>query len=129
MRALPLLTALLIAAPPIALAQPDPRGMLAKADRNGDGVVERGEAASMRGEMFDRLDRRNRGYLVISAAPRKMKARGEQMRALLVAADADRDGKVTRQEFVSSPMPAFDRADANRDGRIDSKELSALTPR
>lgn len=126
MRALTFLAGLLIAAPLIASAQPDPREMLSKADRNGDGVVERGEAASMRGEMFDRLDRRDRGYLVISAAPRKMKARGEQMRALLVAADADRDGKVTRQEFLSAPMPAFDRADANHDGRIDSKELAAL---
>ncbi|WP_269715235.1 EF-hand domain-containing protein [Caulobacter sp. NIBR2454] len=129
MRALPLLAVLLAAAPTIASAQPDPREMLAKADRNDDGVVERAEAASMRGEMFDRLDRRDRGYLVISAAPRKMKARGEQMRALLVAADADRNGKVTRQEFQSAPMPAFDRADANRDGRIDSKELAALKAR
>lgn len=129
MRALPLITLLLAAAPAIASAQPDPREMLAKADRNGDGVVERSEAASMRGEMFDRLDRRDRGYLVISASPRKMKARGEQMRALLVAADANRDGKVTRQEFLSAPMPAFDRADADRDGRIDSKELAALKAR
>lgn len=118
-----------LVAPITAQAQPDPVTALERADTNGDGVIERSEFVAMRGAMFDRLDRKKKGQIALSAAPRAMQKRGEQLRMVLVAADADHNGVVTRQEFMSAPTPGFDRADTDGDGRVTAKELQALKAR
>lgn len=40
-------------------------------------------------------------------------------------ADANGDGAITRQEFVTASLTRFDRGDANRDGQLTSEERSA----
>jgi Ca2+-binding EF-hand superfamily protein len=45
-----------------------------------------------------------------------------QLRSLF---DKDRDGKVSRAEFVDGPTPVFDRVDTNHDGVIAADELAA----
>ena len=39
--------------------------------------------------------------------------------------DADGDGKISKEEFVSGPTAMFDRVDSDRNGSLDQKELEA----
>lgn len=39
--------------------------------------------------------------------------------------DADKDGVVTRAEFMARPLAMFDKADANHDGTVSADELKA----
>src|SRR6185503_18497922 len=45
------------------------------------------------------------------------------------AADADGDGKLTREEFVADAARFFQTLDANHDGVIDGQELKAYETR
>lgn len=44
----------------------------------------------------------------------------------MMAADADRDGVITREEAITQAAERFDRMDANRDGRIDRAEIDQM---
>jgi Ca2+-binding EF-hand superfamily protein len=44
---------------------------------------------------------------------------------MTVQFDANRDGKVSRDEFVGGPTLVFDRADANHDGVLTTGEIDA----
>jgi Ca2+-binding EF-hand superfamily protein len=104
-----------------------PDAMLTKADANKDGVVTRAEFAAMRGETFARLDRNSDGIATLGELPRLARSdrpEARQLRATLTAADVNKDGKVTRDEFVKAPSPLFERADVNRDNRLDSREIA-----
>lgn len=43
-------------------------------------------------------------------------------------ADADKNGVLTRAEFMARPMAMFDRADANKDGKMTADEMKAARP-
>ena len=43
-------------------------------------------------------------------------------------ADADKDGVLTRAEFLARPLAMFDRADANKDGKVTAEEMKAARP-
>ena len=45
--------------------------------------------------------------------------------SLLADADRNRDGSVTRAEFVAARARSFDTLDANRDGRLNAAEVTA----
>jgi Ca2+-binding EF-hand superfamily protein len=45
---------------------------------------------------------------------------------LLLLMDKDKNGKVSRQEFMSFMAAEFDRLDVNHDGELDVKELTEL---
>jgi Ca2+-binding EF-hand superfamily protein len=62
----------------------------------------------------------------------------QKARDRLMAADADRDGKLSREEFTSAARARgarndgskmFDRMDANHDGQLDAGELNGLLAR
>ena len=40
--------------------------------------------------------------------------------------DRDKNGKVSRQEFMKFMSAEFDRLDVNKDGELDVKELTGL---
>ena len=40
--------------------------------------------------------------------------------------DADKDGKVTKEEFVTFHSQLFDKADANKDGILEAEEMKAM---
>jgi Ca2+-binding EF-hand superfamily protein len=113
-------------------------------DSNGDGILSKEEVASAREEMFDRIDTDRDGIITlgeIEAA--KAKAQERQLSRLarlaalhaketrtpserFAALDQNRDGKVSRQEFVSV-SPWFDRIAKNGRG-ISKAELRSSMP-
>jgi Ca2+-binding EF-hand superfamily protein len=128
-----LAVAALLAAP-AAFAQSQGEGMklLANADANRDGVVTRDEYARARAANFARMDRNKDG--AVSKSDFKRLARfkpnaASRLDALIAAMDVNKDGKATRAELETAPMPLFDRADANGDGRIDANEMAAAKAR
>lgn len=63
--------------------------------------------------------------------PENKLAIGEaQVKELLLLMDADKNGKVSKQEYMNFMEAEFDRLDKNKSGDLDLKELkrSSLTP-
>ncbi len=100
---------------------------LAEADANGDGRVTRAEFLTARAAQFERFDRNHDGALTLAdSPPRFIAARlGVDLPAMLKMFDANTDAKVTRDEFVHGPTPAFDAADTDKNGVLDAAELKA----
>jgi EF hand len=124
-----LIPLMLIAAPAVA-AQGGDGALLDRmlaADANKDGVITRSELIASRTSNFARFDRNGDGALTDSDVPFFMRgsAIGQQFTTMKADFDANRDGKVSRAEFVNGPTPVFDRADANRDNRLTRAEIDA----
>lgn len=100
---------------------------MAAADTNGDGAVSKPELIAFRGANFDRLDRDANGMLTTSDIPRFAARLNPSLdfNSLLGQFDANRDGQVSRNEFVNGPTAVFDAADANRDGLLTAAERNA----
>jgi Ca2+-binding EF-hand superfamily protein len=110
---------------------PDPVELFEQADTNHDGVVSRDEYMAARARAFDDLDRNHDRFLTEADFPRLAKAgeRGDKVRKMLAAADADHDGRVSRDEFRNAGGKWFDLADANHDGVVDKDELKQAAER
>ncbi|WP_141057242.1 EF-hand domain-containing protein [Stenotrophomonas rhizophila] len=111
--------------PPPASAPPR-----AKLDTNGDGVIDRAEAAKAPrlAAQFDTLDKNKDGKLSRDELPRwhgKRHGRGpggrEEMMAKL---DTNKDGRISREEAKADPRLAarFDQMDVNKDGYLDKAD-------
>lgn len=63
-------------------------------------------------------------------APQKVAAGETEAKKLLLLMDTDKNGKVSRAEFMAFMAAEFDRLDVNHDGELDLKELekSQLVP-
>jgi EF hand len=112
------------------LAQRGSGGMIdqmVNADANKDGIVTRGELLNSRAANFTRFDRNGDGALADNDIPFLLKrtAIGQQFTGMQTQFDANRDGKVSRDEFVSGPTPVFDAADTNKDNRLTRDEIDA----
>jgi len=55
---------------------------------------------------------------------KKVAAGESPAKQLLLLMDADKDGKVSRAEFMGFMGAEFDRLDVNHDGALDVKELT-----
>lgn len=53
----------------------------------------------------------------------------ENAKRLLGLMDADKDGKVSKAEFMSFMEQVFDRLDVNKDGSLDTRELARFNRR
>lgn len=118
-------------------------GMLERlkmADANKDGSITRAEMRAMREAAFRRMDANNDGFItsderqqMADAAAAKGKGQGKggggERRGERGGpggdADANNDGKVSRDEFLNTPMRGFDRLDANNNDIIEASELEA----
>ncbi|MFZ5635272.1 MAG: calcium-binding protein [Pseudomonadota bacterium] len=118
------------AAPVIAQNTPPaggPPGRHAKVDANGDGVIDRNEAAAhpKLAERFDQLDRNKDGRIGPDERPQRGGRGGQGGRqGGMAKLDANGDGAIDRSEAAKAPRLAerFDQLDKNKDGRIGADE-------
>jgi hypothetical protein len=130
---LPLILALL---PASALAQPaanraDVIARMGEADLNRDGTVTRPELIEWRKVSFTRFDRNRDGAVSDADIPSFLRRSsvGGQFDLLKGQFDANRDGRVTREEFVGAPTAVFDMVDVNRDNVLTRAEIDAAAAR
>ncbi|MET0289872.1 MAG: EF-hand domain-containing protein [Pseudoxanthomonas sp.] len=119
-----------IAATPASSSKP--AAPHAKLDTNGDGDIDRGEAAKAPrlAEQFDALDTNKDGKL----SPGELRAaRGERGRHgphrghdRMAKLDSNKDGRISAEEAKADPKFAarFAEMDANKDGFVDKADLA-----
>lgn len=106
---------------------------MARIDANGDGTIDRSEAAKMPkfAERFDSFDKNKDGRISADERPQRGMhggkgrhgARGERMAQL----DTNKDGRFSRTELAGKEraLQNFAAADANRDGFLTREEMAA----
>ncbi|MBN8262069.1 MAG: hypothetical protein J0L59_07075 [Xanthomonadales bacterium] len=119
----------------LAVAQTRPAAGPARPDANGDGIIDRSEAAAFPklASRFDQLDKDKDGKLTAAERPqhgRGMRGgrQGGERGARLKALDADKDGRISRAEARAAEgaiAGRFDEMDANRDGYLDRSDRLA----
>ena len=105
-----------------------PGALFERADKNGDGTIARDEFLAARTEQFANRDRNGDGFIDDADLGERAAARprvSQAMTAMVTQFDADKDGKVSKPEFVDGGVKLFDRADTDKNGALDSKELEA----
>ena len=75
------------------------------------------------GALFDKLDRDHDGTLD------KRELRGRLSAKEFAAADPDKDGTLTKDEYLAVVEQRFKAADPDNDGTLDAKELSTRAGR
>lgn len=101
----------------------------ARLDTNGDGFIDRSEAAKAPrlAAQFDTLDKNKDGKLAREELPRHGKRHGHGGpggHERLAKLDTDKDGRISRQEAKADPRLAgrFDQMDVNKDGYLDKAD-------
>ena len=95
----------------------EPREAHAKADKNGDGQVDRLEFHIRMVEIFYHDDADKDGFLV----PKELEKINEEV--VFEPADRNRDGKLTMSEYIDQRFEAFEEADVNSDGGLSVQEV------
>jgi Ca2+-binding EF-hand superfamily protein len=88
-------------------------------DTDNDGTVDLAEAKKAASAVFDRLDRDHDGTLD------KRELAGRLSAKELAAADPDRDGTLTKDEYLAVVEQRFNAADPDKDGTLEAKELGS----
>ncbi len=128
-----LLVLLLVSLPVAAFAQSADRAAIIarmiEADANRDGNVSKAELVAWRTANFARFDRNRDGVLSDADIPSIVRGTsiGAQFDTLKVQFDVDRNGNVTRDEFVNGPTVMFDYADVNHDNILTKAEIAAAS--
>ncbi|MBK0056902.1 EF-hand domain-containing protein [Stenotrophomonas sp. S39] len=98
----------------------------AKLDTNGDGVIDRSEAAAnpRLAAKFDALDKNKDGKLSRDELPRWKHGRRGGHGAWMAKLDVNKDGRISREEAKADPRLAarFDQMDVNKDGYLDKAD-------
>ncbi|WP_225041304.1 EF-hand domain-containing protein [Xanthomonas campestris] len=107
------------ATPPAAGDAPRP----VKLDTNGDGVIDRSEAAAdpRLAAKFDSLDTNKDGKLSRDERPHRRGPGRDGRGEIWAKLDANKDGRISRDEAKADPKFAarFDQMDINKDGFVD----------
>ena len=114
---------LCLSASPLALAQSLPSGKARGVTK--DRVMQRA------GAQFDRLDLNKDGILDQQEVEKDIDAALARLRASLLKrygeADLNKDGKITREEFLAARDKWFRDVDANNDGILEQSEFRAYS--
>lgn len=97
-----------------------------KLDTNKDGFVELSDLEKSLMRIFDRADTNKDGAVDAEEIKAISGKRAEQMQKRIMRADANGDGKVTRQEMIAKAPAWFERADADKDGKVSKAEMAAF---
>ncbi|MBS0476988.1 MAG: EF-hand domain-containing protein [Proteobacteria bacterium] len=135
-----------------AEAQAKAEAMFDRMDLNKDGKLDQADRAAMMAKKFDEIDTDHNGSISrdeFAAAHQRMEkggheghdggdrmamrgegrghrsGHGEMGGMMSHMADANKDGTVTRQEFVAGALKRFDAADTNKDGKVTPEERKA----
>jgi Ca2+-binding EF-hand superfamily protein len=106
-----------------AAVQKRSRTALQQLDPDNDGTVDLNEARKAGSAMFDRLDRNKGGTL------NRRELGGRVTAAEFAAADPDKDGTLTKDEYLTIVDKRFKAADPDNDGTLDDKELRSRAGR
>jgi len=109
----------LVAATTPALARAKRSSPVARFDTDHDGTVSLDEAKKAAGAEFDKLDHDHHGTLTRHELRGRLSAR--QFRA----ADTDKDGTVSKDEYLAVVERRFKAADADNDGSLSDAEFRA----
>jgi EF hand len=124
-----LLALLVMTAPNVVCAQGQQpltrKQILESADINRDGRIGRVEFLERMKEAFFFIDADKDGFVVL--AEYQLIQVGDPKR--LAAADRNRDGKLSIDEFLKITSEDFDAADKNDDGVVDEEEMKAWIAR
>jgi Ca2+-binding EF-hand superfamily protein len=101
--------------PPLTAQQ-----MIESADRNNDGRIDRVEFLMQMTDVFYLIDSDKDGSIII-AEYRQIIAGADTKR--VQAADRNKDGKLSLDEFRKAISQDFDAADRNDDGVLDAEEI------
>jgi Ca2+-binding EF-hand superfamily protein len=93
--------------------------IIESADRNKDGRIGRIELLERRKEAFFFIDNDKDGY--VSVGEYRLLQGGDPKR--FTAADRNKDGKLSLDEFLKAVSADFDDADKSDDGVIDAGEM------
>lgn len=92
--------------------------MFDRLDTNRDNVISRDEWSRVEAIRGERGAEGRRGAM----RGERLAMRGRMGAAMLRAADADRDGRISLAEAQAAAVQRFDRLDLNRDGRVTPDE-------
>lgn len=92
-------------------------------DPDNDGTVDLAEAKKAASALFDRMDRNHNGVL------NKRELGGRVIPQEFAAADPDKDGTLSKDEYLTVVEKRFKAADPDNDGTLDDKELRSRAGR
>jgi hypothetical protein len=111
------LLAMAVAAPYV-LAESS-RAVVAKYDKDHDRTLDWNEVEAAAGARFDKLDQNGDGTLD------RAEAKGIMRRATFRTADTDRDGTLSKNEYLALVKQRFTAADTDNDATLSAKELNS----
>jgi Ca2+-binding EF-hand superfamily protein len=102
-----------------AAAAPAPKhgAAMRTLDPNGDGAIDLAEARKVAAALFDRIDHNKDGLL------NKRELGGRVTPQEFAVADRNRDGKLSKEEYLSVVESRFKAADPNNTGKVSEREL------
>jgi hypothetical protein len=120
--------------PTAAAAASDVRQLLRLMDKDRNGAVSRDEFMQFMSQSFDRFDVDRSGGIDSKEASnvafplglRTSMAAKADIRQLLRLMDSDKNGTVTKDEFLQFMSQTFDRLDANTNDRLEREKLQRL---
>ena len=108
------ITALIGAATP---ARAKDSSLVGQFDTDNDGTVDLAEAKKAGSDMFDKLDVDHDGTLTFK------ELHGRMSRKEFAAADPDKDGTLTKEEYLAVVEQRFKAADKDHDGTLGNWEF------
>jgi Ca2+-binding EF-hand superfamily protein len=117
-----------------ATAESDVRNLLLLMDKDKNGTVSKDEFLQYLSQAFDRLDVNKSGQLERNEltrakfpfSKRTRAATATDVRQLVRMMDTDKNGTVSKDEFLQFMSQTFDRLDVNKSGELEREELRHL---